>query len=316
MKFYLGVTDIEWFNFLSKRKSEDVNFWQPGGNSNFRVLRPGAPFLFKLKFPYNAIGGIGFFSSHSILQIDVAWNIFKERNGVDSYINLRNKIIAYRSSNNPFASNPNIGCIILTDPIFFDKRDWIDTPVNWSRSIVQGKSYDSTSNIGKLLWDKVENTLERYHLFERQESAKSQLVIEEPQFPEYSKKYLTKVRLGQGAFRVQLTDAYRRKCSITGEKTLPALEAAHIKPFSESGPYHLSNGLLLRADLHKLLDSGYITLTKEYKIEVSKKIKEEFENGREYYRYNGQDLLVIPNRISDRPNSQFIEWHNNNLYNG
>jgi putative restriction endonuclease len=315
MKFYLGVTDFEWYNFLSLRENEDINFWQPGGNTNFRVINPGAPFLFKLKSPYNAIAGIGFFSSHSILPLDVAWNIFEERNGVESFFKFKQKIINYRSADNPYSQNPNIGCIVLTDPIFFDKTDWIDVPTSWNRSIVQGKSYDTFNLDGRELWAKVDLLLNKYSLFERPETLKSQLVLAEPQ-AEYTKKYLTKVRLGQGAFRVQLTDAYNRKCSITGERTLPVLEAAHIKPFSEAGPHRISNGILLRADLHKLFDSGYLTITKEYKVEISRKIKEEFENGKEYYKLHGSGLLVLPQDLADNPDINYIEWHNQNIYNG
>jgi putative restriction endonuclease len=80
MKFYLGVTDNNWFAYLSSISPEDVNFWQPGGNSAFRTLEPGAPFLFKLKRPFNAIGGIGFFASHTFLPINVAWDVFGNRN--------------------------------------------------------------------------------------------------------------------------------------------------------------------------------------------------------------------------------------------
>ena len=315
MKFYLGVTDFEWYNFLSLRENEDINFWQPGGNTNFRIINPGAPFLFKLKSPYNAIAGIGFFSSHSILPLDVAWNIFEERNGVESFFKFKQKIINYRSADNPYSQNPNIGCIVLTDPIFFDKTDWIDVPTSWNRSIVQGKSYDTFNLDGRELWAKVDLLLNKYSLFERPETLKSQLVLAEPQ-AEYTKKYLTKVRLGQGAFRVQLSDAYNRKCSITGERTLPVLEAAHIKPFSEAGPHRISNGILLRADLHKLFDSGYLTITKEYKVEISRKIKEEFENGKEYYKLHGSGLLVLPQDLADNPDINYIEWHNQNIYNG
>ena len=315
MKFYLSVTDFEWYNFLSLRENEDINFWQPGGNTNFRIINPGAPFLFKLKSPYNAIAGIGFFSSHSILPLDVAWNIFEERNGVESFFKFKQKIINYRSADNPYSQNPNIGCIVLTDPIFFDKTDWIDVPTSWNRSIVQGKSYDTFNLDGRELWAKVDLLLNKYSLFERPETLKSQLVLAEPQ-AEYTKKYLTKVRLGQGAFRVQLTDAYNRKCSITGERTLPVLEAAHIKPFSEAGPHRISNGILLRADLHKLFDSGYLTITKEYKVEISRKIKEEFENGKEYYKLHGSGLLVLPQDLADNPDINYIEWHNQNIYNG
>ena len=316
MKFYVGVTDIDWYTFLSKRPNEDINFWQPGGKLNFRALSPGAPFLFKLKSPRNAIAGLGFFSSHSILPLGVAWNIFQERNGVGSYFQLRDKIIAYRTAENSFDANPNIGCIVLTDPIFFKPEDWIDVPSDWSRSIVQGKSYETSFGIGKELWNVIEHKLEAYHFFDRQESDQSQLILEEPESPEYSKRYLTKVRYGQGAFRVQLTDAYHRRCSISGERTLPTLEAAHIKPFSHFGPSQLANGLLLRADLHKLFDAGYITVTGRYQVEVSKKIREEFENGKEYYRYNGQNLMILPNRLKDRPNPNFLDFHNSEIYNG
>jgi putative restriction endonuclease len=286
MKLYLGVTDLGWYRFLAKRENEDINFWQPGGNANFRVISPGAPFLFKLKSPINAIAGVGFFSSHAILPINVAWSIFQERNGVASLKAFLQKILDYRSASNPVHANPNVGCIILTDPIFFQQEDWIPAPADWNRSIVQGKSYTTDTVIGARLWENVEAILHKYSFFAREESSKSQLILSSTD-KNYSRKYLTKVRLGQNAFRVQLTDAYKRRCSVSGERTLPALEAAHIKPYAESGPYYLSNGIMLRADIHKLYDAGYLTFTKDYRIEISSRIKEEFENGRAYYNYHG-----------------------------
>jgi putative restriction endonuclease len=65
--------------------------------------------------------------------------------------------------------------------------------------------------------------------------------------------------------------------------------------------------------MHKLFDNGYLTITKDYKVEVSKAIKEEFENGREYYQYHGKELLYLPTKATDRPNPNFIEWHNQNF---
>ena len=39
VKLYVGITDYEWFRYLSSLPSvEEVNFWQPGGRTNFRVL--------------------------------------------------------------------------------------------------------------------------------------------------------------------------------------------------------------------------------------------------------------------------------------
>jgi putative restriction endonuclease len=83
---------------------------------------------------------------------------------------------------------------------------------------------------------KVEQLLQKY-LYQVADEEKNQLVLEESGSPLYSQSILTKVRLGQGAFRILVTDAYNRKCAISGEKTLPVLEAAHIKSFSESGPH-------------------------------------------------------------------------------
>lgn len=309
MKIYLGVTDNNWYNYLSKIQPEDINFWQPGGNANFKVLSSGAPFLFKLKSPINKIGGMGFFSSQTFLPINIAWDVFEERNGYSSFEKFKQMILQYRTDKENL--NPTIGCIVLTNPVFFKQEDWIDVPEDWSKSIVQGKSYDTTEGVGFALWQKIESLLNKYMSEATYEGEKSQLTLEDTESPKYGNSILKKVRLGQGAFRVLVTDAYTRRCSITGEKTLPVLEAAHIKPYSKSGPHFISNGLLLRSDLHKLFDAGYITITKDYKVEVSKRIREEFQNGKEYYQYHGKELGYLPERATDRPNEKYIEWHNN-----
>jgi putative restriction endonuclease len=70
----------------------------------------------------------------------------------------------------------------------------------------------------------------------------------------FGKSVIVTPRLGQGSFRVLVTDAYRYRCAITSERTLPVLEAAHIRPYATGGKHALSNGLLLRSDLHRLFD--------------------------------------------------------------
>jgi putative restriction endonuclease len=310
MKFYLGVTDNSWFNYLRKINPEDVNFWQPGGNVNFKMLQSSAPFLFKLKYPMNAIGGVGFFSSHTFLPISVAWETFGNRNGCETYNEFRAKILNYRV--NKTDVNPQIGCIVLTNPIFFDEKDWIKTPENWSKSIVQGKAYTTDDEIGRRIWDQVELLLEKY-LLVNEEPNNTSLLLQDP-LERYKTSIFSKIRVGQGAFRVLITNAYQRRCSITGEKTLPVLESAHIKSYSQLGPHAISNGILLRSDIHKLFDNGYLTITNDLKVEVSNRIKEEFLNGKEYYQYHGKDLVTIPLKEDDRPDKQYIEWHNTNIF--
>lgn len=314
MKFYLGVTDNNWYKYLSNINPEDINFWQPSGTVNFKVLQAGSPFLFKLKSPINVIGGIGFFSSHTFLPMSIAWDTFRNRNGCSTYDEFSRMILNYRNDKQNI--NPTIGCIVLTNPIFFKQEDWIETPVNWGKSIVQGKSYHTEDIIGKSIWQQVEKLLETYLNKSSAEKSASQFIFDEPLSPAYGNPILTKVRLGQGAFRVLVTDAYSRKCSITGEKTLPVLEAAHIKPYAELGPHSVSNGILLRSDMHKLFDGGYLTITNDLKVEVSSRIKEEFQNGKEYYKYHGSDLFILPNKKIDMPNENYIEWHNTNIYRG
>ena len=97
---------------------------------------------------------------------------------------------------------------------------------------------------------------------------------------------------------------------------MPVLEAAHIKPYSEMGPHDTSNGLLMRSDWHTLFDSGYVTITNDLKIEVSKRIREQFSNGRHYYAYHGSPLMVVPREISSKPAKEFLEWHQTNCFQG
>jgi putative restriction endonuclease len=317
MEYFIGNTDFEWFNFLRNKNPEDINFWQPGGKLRFHAIKPGGPFLFRLKSPINKISGIGFFSSHSLLPIDFAWEVFQQRNGVDSLDKFRNKINDYRASDNSLNIYPTIGCLILANPIFFNVSDWLPSPSDWQKNLVQGKKYDSTIGNGKDLWDKIEFLLHKYRLFDHQKEYQNQFVVEEENLGNrYGSEILTRIRLGQGAFRVLITDAYDRKCAISGEKTLPVLDAAHIKPYDQEGPHSISNGLLLRTDLHKLFDRGYLTITNDYKIEVSRRIKEEFENGRDYYKYHGNNLITIPSGQTDKPSKKFIDWHNQNVYKG
>ncbi len=312
MKFYLGVTDNNWYSFLARHNREDVNFWRPGGKLAFRALLPGEPFLFKLRAPINKIGGIGFFSSYTRLSIEMAWDVFAKGNGCESLQVLQKMISQNRQAGADMKAD--IGCIILTNPLFFKKEDWLDVPDDFNTSAQQGKLYATDSEIGLKIWSKIEKLFQQY-MYEVHAEEKNQLLLEEPEAI-YGKSVLTKVRLGQGAFRVLVTDTYNRKCAISGEKTLPVLEAAHIKPYAESGPHFISNALLLRSDLHKLFDSGYLTITTDLKVEVSKRIKEEFQNGREYYKFHGAELFNLPRREKDKPEGRFIEWHNENIFRG
>jgi hypothetical protein len=70
-------------------------------------------------------------------------------------------------------------------------------------------------------------------------------------------------RRGQQKFRKSLIAAYGGRCAITGCPVTPLLEAAHITPYLGPDTNSISNGLLLRADLHTLWDLGLVAIDPE-----------------------------------------------------
>jgi len=307
MNIYVGVTDFSWYKkLISIPNIDEVNFWQPGGNRQFNTLKKGELFLFKLHAPRNYIVGGGFFAYSNILPLSLAWDSFAEKNGVDSITEMRRKIEFYRKQSSSQSNDYSIGCILLEQPFFFAENEWIPVPVDWKPNIVQGKTYSMDTEIGKKLWDDVRIRLQGQHFFLDQQT-------QNDESQRYGQPTTITPRLGQGSFRVIITDVYNRRCAVTQERTLPVLEAAHIKPYNLRGPHDVGNGILLRSDLHKLLDKGYITFTPEYHLEVSRRIREEFENGRDYYALHGNKLR-LPQNTDSWPKSEYLNWHNENVF--
>lgn len=305
MKFWVGVTDDSWYNFLAERQPDEVNFWQPSGTPPFKKRLE--LFLFKLHSPLNYIAGGGYFVTYTSLPVSIAWETFGEKNGVKDYTQLKTIILKYRESRGRTNSiDPEIGCSVLAQPFFFRREDWIPIPEDWKSNIVRGKAYDTQTDIGKKLFDDVQLRLSSQNIKRGDISPRTG----EPAPERYGSEYIARPRLGQGSFRALVTNAYSKRCAMTGERTLPVLEAAHIKSYAESGPHSIRNGLLLRADLHKLFDRQYITITPDLKIEVSKRIHEEYQNGKDYYKLHGKDLAARPDDPNELPAREYIEWHN------
>jgi len=308
MKAFIGITDSKWFTFLSGLNGiDEVNFWQPGGNKLFGAVRPGEPFLFKLHSPEDFIVGGGFFAHSSILPLSLAWRAFEQKNGADSQSNMRRRIGKYRQVKDSQNEDYAIGCILLEQPFFFPRSQWINAPSDWSRNIVSGKVYDLAVGEGRRIWGAVLDRLQTG-------SEQGAFVLNEGVVGRrYGNPVLVTPRLGQGSFRIMVTDAYGRRCAVTKERTLPALEAVHIRPYGEDGPHDVCNGVLLRSDIHKLFDAGYVTLSTEHNFKVSQRIRQEFENGRDYYALHGRQI-ILPVDKKFWPEKEFIRWHNENVF--
>src|SRR5689334_14340616 len=203
VRLVVAVTDGDWFDTLRAVPDvAEVNFWSPSP-TEFKALQPGELFLFKLHSPRNFIVGGGVFAYANILPVSLAWQAFELANGASSQIQMRQRIEKYRRGKGDGAPGDfSVGCRILTQPFFLEEKEWIPVPATWSPNIVSLKTFDSDNPDGKALWDAVQGRA-------------APKLDQTSDVPRFGTPHLVKPRLGQGAFRVVVTDCYKRRCAIT-----------------------------------------------------------------------------------------------------
>ena len=305
VKIFVGVTHKPWFDYLASQSPEEVNFWQPSGTGEFKALRPGDLFLFKLKAPWNAIAGGGVFEHASLAPLSLAWESFGTANGNASLGDMRSTIAKLRRSGAlDSRDDPTIGCRILTQPFFWPEERWIATPPSFAANTVVGRGYSAEEGEGMALWGAVQERLQLDPAAPRPVAAER-----------FGKPALMQRRLGQGSFRLAVTDGYGRRCAVSGEKTLPILDAAHIRSYAAGGEHDVSNGLLLRTDIHKLFDRGFVTVTDDLRFAVSERLKADFDNGVHYYAMQGREIAK-PRPGFPPPSREALRWHRENRYLG
>lgn len=308
MRAFVGVTDGDWYRFLaSNPQITEVNFWKPGGETGFQALQPGEPFIFKTHWPHNSLVGGGYFEGFVRLPVSTAWEFFGTGNGVESLDEMRERVGKYRRQPIGPYDDPEIGCVLLNEVKFLLQDAVIAAPDDFRKSIVQGKGYDVGVTGSNAIID----------LFVKQllisvdpAGPRDTLRIDGPVF---GQPRLVRQRLGQGGFQALVLTAYEKRCSITHHKIAPTLQAAHIKPVSKGGENRLDNGILLRSDVHTMFDRGYLGITPKYELQVSFRLREEFGNGEEFYAMQGE-IIRLPQHQSDRPNSEFLEWHMDEIF--
>ena len=309
MKVYVGITDMDWYRTLAAQPEiREVNFWKPGGEGGFRALSPGEPFLFKTHWPHNRIVGGGYFEGFARLPISSAWDFFGSGNGVADLDQMRLRVGQYRREGIRRGDDPIIGCVLLNDVSFFPEDETEPAPADFANNIVQGKTYLARESGALPLIDFLVNKLAIQVTSPRSDSEVP--AIDGPVFGELRE---VRPRLGQGGFKALVHGAYRDQCSITGHKIRPTLQAAHILPVGKGGEHRLDNGLLLRSDVHTMFDRGYLGVDPEFKLRVSRRVRDEFGNGDEFYEREGS-IIALPERPIERPNSEFLTWHMDTVF--
>lgn len=307
MRGFVAPTDHGWYDYLRARPDlNEVNFWRPGAG-RFVALGPGEPFFFKLKSPHNAIGGFGRFSRYDPLPLWMAWDVFGEANGVSDLHALRARLSKLPGGTD-IDLNRTIGCITIASPRFFAPGEWVPAPADWSPSIVRGCRYDVESGIGRELWHAC---LERA----ANGAAADPEVRADAEQARYGTPQLRAPRLGQASFQLAVQNAYGRACAVTSERSLPALEAGHIVPYGRGGTHAISNGILLRRDVHRLFDLGFVTVRPDRTFAVSHRLREEFGDGRVYYELEGR-IVSVPEHVPDQPDPAALEWHGDMVFRG
>lgn len=236
------------------------------------------------------------------------WDAFGEANGVasDEELRLRLSRLSRESRSTLAGDDRPIGCVSITQPVFFAPDEWVPTPADWKPNIVSGAGYDLTMGEGRILWERcLERAAAVGHAPEWVHEAEEQR--------RYGQPYLMRQRLGQTGFRIAVLEAYGHACAITAEHSLPVVEAAHIRPYKMGGTHIVANGLPLRRDLHRLFDLGFVTIRPDLKLAVSPRLREDYANGRAYYALEGTAIRT-PTNPEDRPSRELLEWHSDVLF--
>jgi hypothetical protein len=118
----------------------------------------------------------------------------------------------------------------------------------------------------------------------------------------------TRQRLGQPQFRSSLRQRYGDRCMVSGFEIMVAIDAAHIMPYDGVETNHVTNGVLLRTDIHTLFDANLIRFQitdEQVVVEIDHSLADS-----DYYQYDGQVLIL--GESAEGPSHAAVLWRNEN----
>ena len=256
-----------------------------------------------------AIGGFGYFARYSPLSEWLAWDCFRQANGCGSFEEMHARLERIRRGSDKSDAKGilQIGCIIVVNATFFASPNGFHNRATGQSRNLRHAVYDLDVGEGIRVWAEC---LTRVQPDRELRVAEPEAPIE---MPRYGSPILIQPRLGQGAFRVSVTEAYNRACAVTQEHSLPALEAAHIRPFANEGPHEVQTEcfyeqIFIACSNKATSPSDRITRWKsaigcEMTIRMAEVIT----------RFAALGFLC---RLSDRerPTPDLLAWHNQNVF--
>ena len=183
------------------------------------------------------------------------------------------------------------GIVGLSNAGKLDKQIWDEFNQNWEQL-----AYESEMLIAKFSNKEIEETIE---------TDLSEIPIGR------ERESLVKVRVNQSFFRSVILSSYNQRCCITGLNISDFLVASHIIPWKadEKNRLNPQNGLCLNSIHDKAFDKGFITITNDYKVKVSK-FFDEFRNEsiiNEFFTKYSNQSIVLPEKFL--PKKEFLEYH-------
>ncbi|MDQ6954269.1 MAG: HNH endonuclease [Mariprofundaceae bacterium] len=143
------------------------------------------------------------------------------------------------------------------------------------------------------------------------------LNIEVLEFPEgKDRKAMLKTRIKQSFFRSTILASYQYKCCISGLSIPELLIASHIIPWSQCKKERLNpkNGLCLNPIHDKAFDKGYLTITADYKVQISQYLKD-VEHDKavvEFFIKLEGVSINLPNRFL--PSKENLSYHHEKVF--
>ncbi len=141
-------------------------------------------------------------------------------------------------------------------------------------------------------------------------------IIDTSQLPEGKDKLKrVRTRVNQSFFRSTILASYNSKCCITGLSISNFLVASHIKPWSKDKINRINphNGLCLNSLHDKAFDKGFITVTPDYKIKISKILydKNDSITNKFFIEYDNKKI-ILPDRFL--PSKEFLDYHYKEIF--
>lgn len=134
----------------------------------------------------------------------------------------------------------------------------------------------------------------------------------------YAADNISKVRtrIKQAFFRKAVLSSYNHTCCMTGISLKSLLIASHIVPWSHNENQRLNpaNGLCLSALHDKAYDLGLITVTPDFRINISQQLKtlERSAISKDYLIGLDGRLINLPKKF--QPNPTFLAYHMENIF--